>query len=196
MVWWLQFVEKLQPTSGSLYCSGMHVQREGDSVVKCFLSSLLYAFIKLQWRYTMESITLHYLWIDVCVCVLKCVVLFVCLLLFFFVCVCTRVHACVCVRIIISLSSHLSLNREGRLGITDDFTTSFLHFSLPLPSGTWRIPGLSIHWCWQHYLWRTVSISTMWTVLKIVPYDCTIWFMSWQLNFDFYEERPRDREPW
>ena len=27
-------------------------------------------------------------------------------------------------------SSHLSLNREGRLGTTDDFTTSFLHFSL------------------------------------------------------------------
>ena len=25
---------------------------------------------------------------------------------------------------------HLSLNREGRLGTTDDFTTSFLHFSL------------------------------------------------------------------
>ena len=30
---------------------------------------------------------------------------------------------------LISLS-HLSLNREGRLGTTDDFTTSFLHFSL------------------------------------------------------------------
>ena len=28
------------------------------------------------------------------------------------------------------LPSHLSLNREGRLGTTDDFTTSFLHFSL------------------------------------------------------------------
>ena len=25
---------------------------------------------------------------------------------------------------------HLSLNREGRWGISDDFTTSFLHFSL------------------------------------------------------------------
>ena len=28
------------------------------------------------------------------------------------------------------ISFHLSLNREGRLGTTDDFTTSFLHFSL------------------------------------------------------------------
>ena len=28
------------------------------------------------------------------------------------------------------ISSHLSLNREGRRGITDDFATSFLHFSL------------------------------------------------------------------
>ena len=27
-------------------------------------------------------------------------------------------------------SSHLSLNREGRWGTTDDFATSFLHFSL------------------------------------------------------------------
>ena len=28
---------------------------------------------------------------------------------------------------------HLSLNREGHWGITDDFTTSFLHFFLLLP---------------------------------------------------------------
>ena len=28
------------------------------------------------------------------------------------------------------LSSHLSLNHEGHLGTTDDFATSFLHFSL------------------------------------------------------------------
>ena len=28
------------------------------------------------------------------------------------------------------LSSHLSLNREGRWGTTDDFATNFLHFSL------------------------------------------------------------------
>ena len=43
---------------------------------------------------------------------------------------------------------HLSLNREGRLGTTDDLTTSFLHFPLfPMPSGTWPTPGLSIPWC-------------------------------------------------
>ena len=43
---------------------------------------------------------------------------------------------------------HLSLNHEGRWGNTDDFTTSFLHFSLfSLPSGTWQTPGLSSPWC-------------------------------------------------
>ena len=43
----------------------------------------------------------------------------------------------------------LSLNREGRWGTTDDFTTSFFHFipCSPLPSGTWRTPGLSTPWC-------------------------------------------------
>ena len=30
----------------------------------------------------------------------------------------------------IDLLSHLSLNREGRWGIADDFATNFLHFSL------------------------------------------------------------------
>ena len=40
------------------------------------------------------------------------------------------------------------LNREGRSGTTDDFTTSFLHFLCsPSPSGTWRTPGLSIPCC-------------------------------------------------
>ena len=41
---------------------------------------------------------------------------------------------------------HLSLNRKGRWGTTDDFITSFLHFfpCSPLPSGTSRTPGLSI----------------------------------------------------
>ena len=38
-------------------------------------------------------------------------------------------------------SPHLSLNREGRLGTTVDFTTNFL--CSPLPSGTSRTPGLS-----------------------------------------------------
>ena len=44
--------------------------------------------------------------------------------------------------------SHLSLNREGRWGTTEDFATSFLHFPrTPLPPGTWRTPGLSIPRC-------------------------------------------------
>ena len=43
-------------------------------------------------------------------------------------------------------SSHLSLNREGRWGTTDDFATSYLHFSL-FSTGTWRTLGLSIPWC-------------------------------------------------
>ena len=43
---------------------------------------------------------------------------------------------------------HQSLNREGRWGTTDDFATSFLHFSCSLlPSGTYWTPGLSISWC-------------------------------------------------
>ena len=46
------------------------------------------------------------------------------------------------------ISSHQSLNREGRWGTTDDFATSFLHFPCsPLPSGTCRTPGLSIPCC-------------------------------------------------
>ena len=46
---------------------------------------------------------------------------------------------------------HLSLNREGRRGTTDDFATSFLHFTCsPLLSGTCRTPGLSIPWCCLH----------------------------------------------
>ena len=43
------------------------------------------------------------------------------------------------------ISSHRSLNREGRLGTTDDFATSFLHFSLfSTALWTWRTPGLPI----------------------------------------------------
>ena len=43
---------------------------------------------------------------------------------------CACVHACVCAWILLLISSHQSLNREGRWGTTDDFATSFLHFSL------------------------------------------------------------------
>ena len=40
---------------------------------------------------------------------------------------------------------HQSLIRKGRWGTIDDFATSFLHFPCsPLPSGTWRTPGLSV----------------------------------------------------
>ena len=43
------------------------------------------------------------------------------------------------------ISSHLSLDHEGQWGTTDDFATSLLFFPCcPLPSGTWRTPGLSI----------------------------------------------------
>ena len=43
---------------------------------------------------------------------------------------------------------HLSVNREGRWGTTDDFETSFLHFSLfSTALWDWRTPGLSIPWC-------------------------------------------------
>ena len=36
------------------------------------------------------------------------------------------------------VSSHLSLNRDGRWGTTDDFATSFLHFSL-FPIALWDL---------------------------------------------------------
>ena len=44
---------------------------------------------------------------------------------------------------------HESLNHEGRWGTTDDFTTSFLHFSL-FSTALWdcQTPGLSTPWCW------------------------------------------------
>ena len=38
------------------------------------------------------------------------------------------------------ISSHLSLNREGRLGTTDDFATSFLRFPL-FSSALWDLPN-------------------------------------------------------
>ena len=42
---------------------------------------------------------------------------------------------------------HQSLNCKGRLGNTDDFQPVFSIFPCsPLPSGTWRTPGLSIPW--------------------------------------------------
>ena len=44
-----------------------------------------------------------------------------------------------------SSSSHQSLHFKGRLGTTDNFATSSLHFPCsPLPSGTCQTPGLSI----------------------------------------------------
>ena len=61
------------------------------------------------------------------------------------------VHSCVpsqCSHLIISSShqqQHLSLDREGRWGTTDDFgTVSSILSCSPLPFGTWRTPGLSI----------------------------------------------------
>ena len=43
---------------------------------------------------------------------------------------------------------HLSFNREGRWGTTDDFAASFLHFSLfSTVLWTWRTPGPPIPWC-------------------------------------------------
>ena len=37
---------------------------------------------------------------------------------------------------------HQSLNREGRWGTTDDFATSFLHFSL-FSTALWDLPNIS-----------------------------------------------------
>ena len=70
-------------------------------------------------------------------------------------------------------SPHLSLNCEGCLGTTDDFTTSFLFFfssfcSL-LPSGTWRTPGLSSPWC---CLPTSSSVSV--SALSSSPLHCAL----------------------
>ena len=56
-------------------------------------------------------------------------------------------------------SLYLSLNRGGRWGTTNDFTTSFLQFlCFLLPSWTWRTPGLSILWCYlPTSKWKTTS---------------------------------------
>ena len=49
---------------------------------------------------------------------------------------------------IIYLHRNLSLNRRGRWGTTDDFTTiSSIFLCFPLPSGTSRTPGLFIPLC-------------------------------------------------
>ena len=65
--------------------------------------------------------------------------------------VCVSIERC-CFLLFVDCHHHhyLSLNREGRLGTTDDFTIIFsLSISpcSPLPSGIWQTPGLSIPWC-------------------------------------------------
>ena len=50
-----------------------------------------------------------------------------------------------------AISSHLSLNREGRWGTTDDFTTSFLYFPL-LTTALWDLANSTIH---RGLMWTT-----------------------------------------
>ena len=45
---------------------------------------------------------------------------------------------------VVHLHLHLSSNHRGRWGTTGNFTVSSIFFCSPLPSGTWRTPGLSI----------------------------------------------------
>ena len=53
---------------------------------------------------------------------------------------------------------HLTLHRECRWGTTDYFTTSFPIFPCsPLPSGTWRTPGLS----WTGQDCNQISVQTL-----------------------------------
>ena len=49
-----------------------------------------------------------------------------------FACECERVYVSAPLRVCVHslISPHQSLNHEGRWGTTDDFVTSFLHFSL------------------------------------------------------------------
>ena len=74
------------------------------------------------------------------------------------------VNNCQCLFIIIILH-HLSLSREGRLGTTDDFTTSFLHFPLfSTALWDWQTPGLSIPWC---YLSTSSSVCLVFFPLSL-----------------------------
>ena len=84
-----------------------------------------------------------YVWLNhlflclLCICEYYFTVFFVCLIITFFLpsCMCDYClfhclfYICVIVTCFI-VSSHLSLNCKGHWGTTDDFTTSFLHFSL------------------------------------------------------------------
>ena len=63
---------------------------------------------------------------------------------------------------------HLSINREGRLGTTDDFATSFLHLSL-FSTAPWNcftldydktnLSLVAINWKHSHICWRTKSLK-------------------------------------
>ena len=47
------------------------------------------------------------------------------------------------------------LTAGGRWGTTNDCTASFLPFPCsPLPSGTWRAPGLSSPWCYIYLVFK------------------------------------------
>ena len=100
-----------------------------------------------------------------------------------------------CCQIYLTLiSSHLSINREGRWGATDDFATSFLHssqfstalwdlensrpvhsqmcssvclvfFPLSLSLGKWLWTDLMI---WRHNHTTAVCVSLRWSGLRVV----------------------------
>ena len=88
---------------------------------------------------------------------------------------------------------HLSLNRGGRWGTAEDFTTSFFHFS-PLPSGSWRTPGLSIPWCYlptsfsvclAFFLFRLCLARWFWPDLMNGRHDhTTAVCVSWRWSGD------------
>ena len=70
------------------------------------------------------------------------------------------------------LHLHLSLNRGGRWGTTDDLTTSFLHFSLfSAALWVWRTAGLSIPW---YCLPTSFSVYLVYFFLSLCP---ARWFL-------------------
>ena len=73
------------------------------------------------------------------------------------------------------LHLHLSLNRGGRWGTTDDLTTSFLHFSLfSAALWVWRTAGLSIPW---YCLPTFFSVYLVYFFLSLCParWFCQTW---------------------
>ena len=107
-----------------------------------WLCPLLYV-----WRFSSRVISLCWLIFTLMICYLSSEKIYQ---QAHYCCCCCVFSVCVCLVLVFEctsgcwsdaiLSSHLSLNREGRWGTTGDFATSFLHFSL-FSTALWDLPN-------------------------------------------------------